>query len=162
MNPLHERYASPEMVRLFSAENRYGWWRRLWLALARAERELGLPITAEQIAALERVAGEIDLARVAELERRTRHDVVAHLRHFAEQADRVAPGAGGILHLGATSAFLTDNTDALLARDALRLVAARLVATGTALAEFARRTRDVPCLAYTHFQPAQLTTVGKR
>jgi len=162
MNPLHERYASPEMVRLFSAENRYGWWRRLWIALARAERELGLPITAEQIAALERVAGEIDLARVAELERRTRHDVVAHLRHFAEQADRVTPGAGGILHLGATSAFLTDNTDALLSRDALRLIAARLVATGTALADFARRTKDVPCLAYTHFQPAQLTTVGKR
>jgi adenylosuccinate lyase len=88
--------------------------------------------------------------------------VVAHLRHFAEQADAVCPGAGGILHLGATSAFLTDNTDALLTQDALRLVAARLAATGRALADFARRTKDVPCLAYTHFQPAQLTTVGKR
>jgi adenylosuccinate lyase len=150
------------MARLFSAAHRFGWWRRLWIALARTERELGLPISAEQIAALEGAVGEIDLERVAELERRTRHDVVAHLRHFAEQADRLHAGAGGILHLGATSAFLTDNTDALLARDALLLLAARLAAAGGALAAFARRTKDVPTLAYTHFQPAQLTTVGKR
>jgi adenylosuccinate lyase len=161
-NPLHERYASPEMARLFSAAHRFGWWRRLWIALAECQRELGLPITAEQIAALARVAGDLDLARVAELERRTRHDVVAHLRHFAEQADRVHPGAGGILHLGATSAFLTDNTDALIARDALRLLSRRLAAAISGLADFARRTAEVPTLAYTHFQPAQLTTVGKR
>src|ERR671919_1884670 len=120
-NPLYERYASPEMARLFSASHRFRTWRRLWIALAACQRELGLPITAEQIAALETVAGDIDLERVAELERRTRHDVVAHLRHFAEQADRVTPGAGGILHLGATSAFLTDNTDVLLIREALEL-----------------------------------------
>jgi adenylosuccinate lyase len=161
-NPLYERYASPEMARLFSAGHRFRTWRRLWIALAACERDLGLPITAEQIAALETVAGDIDLERVADLERRTRHDVVAHLRHFAEQADRVTPGAGGILHLGATSAFITDNTDVLLMREALELLAGRLAAALAALAAFARRTRAVPTLAYTHFQPAQLTTVGKR
>jgi adenylosuccinate lyase len=161
-NPLYERYASAEMGRLFSASYRFRTWRRLWITLADCQRELGLPITEEQIAALKQVADDIDLDRVAELERRTRHDVVAHLRHFAEQADAVHPGAGGILHLGATSAFVTDNTDALLAREGLKLLAGRLAATLSALAGFARRTRTIPCLAYTHFQPAQLTTVGKR
>ena len=161
-NPLYERYASPEMARLFSARHRFGHWRRLWITLAECQRELGLPITEEQTAALRAVADDTDLERVAELERRTRHDVVAHLRHFAEQADRIHDGAGGILHLGATSAFITDNTDILLAREALELLAARLSAAGSALVGFARRTRAIPCLAYTHFQPAQLTTVGKR
>jgi adenylosuccinate lyase len=161
-NPLYERYASREMAHLFSGKHRFGEWRRLWITLAECQRELGLPISAAQINALQAVAGDLDLDRVAELERRTRHDVVAHLRHFAEQADRAEPGAGGILHLGATSAFLTDNTDALLTRDALRLLTGRLAAAASALADFARRTRDLPTLAYTHFQPAQLTTVGKR
>ena len=161
-NPLYERYASPEMARLFSSSNRFKTWRQLWIALAECQRELGIPIRAEQIEALKKVAGDTDLSRVAELERRTRHDVVAHLRHYAEQADRVAEGAGGILHLGATSAFLTDNTDAILTRDALRLLEARLASVLSELAAFARRTRSLPCLAYTHFQPAQLTTVGKR
>lgn len=161
-NPLYERYASPEMARLFSAGHRFRTWRRLWIVLAEGERELGLPITPEQIDALKRVAADVDLERVAELERRTRHDVVAHLRHFAEQADRAHDGAGGILHLGATSAFITDNTDALLIREALELLEGRLAATLRELAAFARRTRSLPCLAYTHFQPAQLTTVGKR
>jgi len=161
-NPLYERYASPEMARLFSARYRFHTWRKLWITLAECQRELGLPITEEQVAALKQVADGFDLDRVAELERRTRHDVVAHLRHFAEQADAVHPGAGGILHLGATSAFITDNTDVVLAREALKLLAGRLVATISALAGFARRTRTIPCLAYTHFQPAQLTTVGKR
>jgi adenylosuccinate lyase len=161
-NPLYERYASPEMARLFSARYRFHTWRKLWITLADCQRELGLPITEEQIAALQQVAEDVDLARVAELERRTRHDVVAHLRHFAEQADGIYPGAGGILHLGATSAFITDNTDVVLAREALKLLAGRLAATLSALAGFARCTRTIPCLAYTHFQPAQLTTVGKR
>ena len=161
-NPLHERYASPEMARIFSASHRYGTWRKLWIALAECEAELGLPIRAEQLAALRQAAPGLDLERVAELERRTRHDVVAHLRHFAEQADAIAPGAGGVLHLGATSAFLTDNTDVLLIREALELLAARLAAAIRELAAFARRTRALPSLAYTHFQPAQLTTVGKR
>lgn len=158
VNPLHERYASPEMARLFSAEHRYGEWRKLWVALAECQQELGLPISAAQIAELKAVAEHIDFARVAELEHLTRHDVVAHLRHFAE----LAPAAGGILHLGATSAFLTDNTDVLIARDALALLERRLVATLGELAAFAHRTRSMPTLAYTHFQPAQLTTVGKR
>ena len=164
-NPLYERYASREMARLFSARHRFGTWRQLWIALAECQQELGLPITDSQLASLRRAASGIDLERVAELERRTRHDVVAHLRHFAEQADGDDDGkggAGGILHLGATSAFITDNTDALLMRDGLRLLEGRLAAALAALARFARRTRDLPTLAYTHFQPAQLTTVGKR
>lgn len=156
-NPLYERYASPEMARIFSADHRFRQWRRLWIALADCERQLGLPITSEQIELLERAPAP-DLGRVAELERRTRHDVVAHLRHFAEQSGE----AGGILHLGATSAFITDNTDVLLSREALELLAARLAATAGELAAFARAHRAVPTLAYTHFQPAQLTTVGKR
>ena len=128
-NPLYERYASPEMARIFSSSHRFRTWRRLWITLAEGEQELGLPFTAEQIAALKQMAGDTDLDRVAELERRTRHDVVAHLRHYAEQADRVHEGAGGILHLGATSAFITDNTDVLLTREALELLAGRLAAT---------------------------------
>lgn len=161
-NPLYERYASAEMAHVFSARHRFGQWRRLWIALAECEAELGLPIGAEQLDALRRAAPELDLERVAELERRTRHDVVAHLRCFAEQADRLHPGAGGILHLGATSAFVTDNTDALLTREASELLARRLAAAIRELAGFAARSRAIPTLAYTHFQPAQLTTIGKR
>ena len=161
-NPLHERYASREMAALFTNESRYSTWRRIWIELAKAEAQLGLPISEAQIAALEKAAPALDLARVAEIERQTRHDVVAHLRHFAEQASAIDPGAGGILHLGATSAFITDNTDQLLAKQALDLLAQRLAATLSGLAAFARRHRALPCLAYTHFQPAQLTTVGKR
>jgi adenylosuccinate lyase len=157
-NPLHERYASPEMARLFSARHRFETWRLLWITLARCQRELGLPISPDQIAALEAAAPRLDLDRVAEIERETRHDVVAHLRHFAEQAG----DAGRILHLGATSAFLTDNTDALLVRDALGLLIGRAAGAVAELRGFAHRYRDVPTLAYTHFQPAQLTTVGKR
>ena len=157
-NPLHERYASRRMAHLFSARHRFETWRRLWIVLAECQAELGLPITEAQLDALRRAAPEIDLERVAEIERATRHDVVAHLRHFAEQAGE----AGGILHLGATSAFVTDNTDALLTREALEILRERLAATVRALADFARRHRDRPALAYTHFQPAQLTTVGKR
>jgi adenylosuccinate lyase len=155
---LRERYATPEMVAVLSPERRYGAWRELWVVLARCQRELGLPITEEQIWGLEAAAPRIDFARVAELERETRHDVVAHLRHFAEQAG----AGGGILHLGATSAYITDNTDVMMQRDALRLVRRRLLALAAELRRFARRTAAVPTLAYTHFQPAQLTTVGKR
>jgi adenylosuccinate lyase len=158
LNPLHERYASRAMAELFSARHRYGLWRRIWVTLAECQRELGLPISAEQIAALKAAEGDLDLDRVAEIERATRHDVVAHLRHFAERAG----DAGGVLHLGATSAFITDNTDALIVRQALARVVSLLAATVEQLAAFARRTRALPCLAYTHFQPAQLTTVGKR
>ncbi len=157
-NPLHERYASRAMARLFTAEHRFRTWRRLWIALARAQAELGLAIDETQISALEAARDDLDLARVAELERRIRHDVVAHLRHYAERAG----DAGGILHLGATSAFITDNTDALLLREGLELLRSRLAAVLRGLATFADAQKSTPCLAYTHFQPAQLTTVGKR
>ena len=157
-NPLHERYASRRMARLFTASHRFATWRRLWIALAECQRELGLPISEEQLTALRRVAGDTDLERVAELERQTRHDVVAHLRHFAEQAG----DAGAVLHLGATSMYVVDNTDGLLVRDALRLIERRLGGAMRPLADFARRHRALPTLAYTHLQPAQLTTVGKR
>jgi len=146
------------MAAIFSAGHRYATWRRLWVLLAECQAELGLPITPAHLAALREAAPRLDLERVAELELQTRHDVVAHLRHFAEQAGE----AGGILHLGATSAFVTDNTDLLLAREALELVEERLATAIRGLADFARRRRSQPCLAYTHFQPAQLTTIGKR
>ncbi|MGE0640301.1 MAG: adenylosuccinate lyase [Thermoanaerobaculia bacterium] len=161
-NPLHERYASRAMAAIFSSEHRYSTWRRIWIELAEAQAGLGLPIDRAQIEALKEAAPRLDLDRVSEIERQTRHDVVAHLRHFAEQASAIHPGAGGILHLGATSAFITDNTDQILTREALDLLSQRLAAAIRALAEFATRHRAMPCLAYTHFQPAQLTTVGKR
>lgn len=157
-NPLYDRYASREMAAIFSPEHRYRTWRRIWITLAETQKELGLDVTDEQLADLRKVADRIDFARVAEIERATRHDVVAHLRHFAE----LAGDAGGILHAGATSAFLTDNTDVLLQREGLELLNRRLGAVLQGLAGFARTHRALPCLAYTHFQPAQLTTVGKR
>lgn len=157
-NALHDRYASAEMAALFSQEHRYRQWRALWLHLAKAQQELGLPISDEQITALEAVADSIDFDRVAQIENETRHDVVAHLRHFAE----LAGAAGSILHLGATSAFITDNTDALLLKQGFELLERRLGSVLDALATFAHRYRALPALAYTHFQPAQLTTVGKR
>jgi len=157
-NPLYERYASREMAQLFSSRHRYGVWRQLWIALADCQRQLGLPITEEQIDRLREVAPDLDFERVAEIERQTRHDVVSHLRHFAEQAGE----AGSILHLGATSAFITDNTDLILMRDALELLRQRTATVVAELASFARSTKEIPTLAFTHLQPAQLTTVGKR
>ncbi len=159
-HPLAGRYASAEMLALFSARHRYTTWRRLWLALAEAERELGLEIPEEAIAQMRanlEVTAE-DLDRVREHERRTRHDVMAHLHAFAERA----PAARPYLHLGATSAFVGDNADLVIARDALDLVERRLLAVIGALAAFARRWADEPALGHTHFQPAQPTTVGKR
>jgi adenylosuccinate lyase len=146
------------MAGIWSSGHRYATWRRVWIALAEAQSELGLPITPEDLAALRQAAPRLDLARVAEIEAETRHDVVSHLRHFAEQAG----AAGGKLHLGATSAFVTDNTDLLLLSEALELVERRLGGAIRPLAHFARTHRALPALAYTHLQPAQLTTVGKR
>ena len=157
-NPLAERYASPEMMRVFSPAFKFGTWRRLWLALAEAQQELGLPIPDEAIAAIRRHLDDVDLGRAAELERELRHDVMAHVHHLGEQA----PEARGILHLGATSAYVGDNTDLIQHREALRIVRDRLVACVAALAQFARKYRDLPTLGWTHFQPAQPTTVGKR
>ncbi len=157
-SPLVERYAGRAMAELFSPRRRVLVWRDLWIALARAERELGLPVSEAQVRALEAARDRVDLARAAEIERRTRHDVMAHIRHYGEQAEAARP----IIHLGATSAYVTDNADLVLAREALALVRGLLLAAIDALAAFAARWRAEPCLAYTHFQPAQLTTVGKR
>jgi adenylosuccinate lyase len=158
VHPLSERYASAEMCRIFSPAMRYRTWRRLWIALAEAQRELGLPIPAEAVDQMRAAADDIDLARAAELERELRHDVMAHVHLFGE----AAPAAAGWIHAGATSCFVTDNGDLLLQREALGLVRSRLLACVARLAEFARVHRDTPTLGYTHFQPAQPTTVGKR
>jgi len=157
-NPLTERYASREMSRIFSAAYKFSTWRRLWLALAEAEAELGLPIPESALAAMRANLDNMDLERAAELERRFRHDVMAHVHHFGE----VAPEAKAFIHLGATSAFVTDNTELLQHRDALTLVRQRLIAVIAGLAKFAREHRDLVTLGFTHFQPAQPTTVGKR
>ncbi len=158
VHPLADRYASGEMQRIFSPANRYGTWRRLWLALAESERELGLPVEDRALEEMRQALDDIDLARAAEYEARFRHDVMAHVHLFGDDA----PAARGIIHLGATSAFIGDNTDLVLHRQGLELVRDRIVRCVAALAGFARTHRAMPTLAYTHFQPAQPTTVGKR
>jgi len=159
-HPLAGRYASPEMLELFSHRHRYSIWRRCWLALAEAEQELGLPIPDlaldEMRAHLEVTAD--DFERVREYERQTRHDVMAHLHAFADRA----PAARPFLHLGATSCFVGDNAELIITREALGLVETRLLAVIRSLAGFAERWADLPTLGHTHFQPAQPTTVGKR
>jgi adenylosuccinate lyase len=157
-SPLGSRYASPAMQALWSDRHRIGWWRRIWLALAESERELGIEIPAAAIEELRAHLDDCDLAQAAQYERRFRHDVMAHVHALGDQA----PAARPFLHLGATSAFITDNADLIVMRDGLRLLLGRLVAVLRALGGFARRHAELPCLAYTHFQPAQLTTVGKR
>ncbi len=158
LSPLVTRYGREAMAALFAPRYRARIWRRLWLALAETQRELGLPIEAAQIEALRRHLDDVDLERIAELERRLRHDVMAHLHHLGEQCPEARP----ILHLGATSCFVTDNADLIIVRDALTLLEERLL---DAIAAFGRRAaaeRNTACLAYTHLQPAQPTTVGKR
>lgn len=157
-SPLATRYASASMRALWGDARRIGLWRRLWLALMEAQRDLGLAIPEEALAQLRANLDTADLARAAEYERRFRHDVMAHIHHLGDQA----PAARPFLHLGATSAFVADNTDLILMREGMALLVGRLGAVLGALAEAARRHRAVPCLAYTHYQPAQLTTVGKR
>ena len=157
-SPLGTRYASPAMQRLWGEPHRIGLWRRIWLALAEAERELGLPVTEDALAQMRAHLDDADLASAARYERRFRHDVMAHVHAFADQA----PAARAYLHLGATSAFVTDNADLIVMRDGLRLLLGRVIAVLSALEGFAERSAGIPCLAYTHFQPAQLTTVGKR
>jgi adenylosuccinate lyase len=157
-NPLVERYASREMSEIFSPAFKFRTWRRLWLALAEAEQSLGIEIPDDAIADMRAQLDNIDLRRAAELEKRLRHDVMAHVHHFGE----VAPAAKAFIHLGATSAYVTDNTELLQHRDALLLVRRRLLACVAALAAFARTHRALPTLGFTHFQPAQPTTVGKR
>ena len=157
-SPLAGRYASEEMRRLFSAETKFGTWRRLWLALAEAEAELGLDIREEQLAELRANLEPIDFEAAAEHERRLRHDVMAHVHTWGD----ACPKARGILHLGATSCFVTDNTDAILLRDGVRLVRRQLVSLVAQLKAFALEWRELPTLGFTHYQPAQATTVGKR
>jgi adenylosuccinate lyase len=146
------------MQALWSDRRRVALWRRLWLALLEVERDLGLEIPAEAVSELRAHLEDADLARAAEFEKRLRHDVMAHIHALGEQA----PAARPFLHLGATSAFVADNTDLVLMREALTLLLGRLKAVLVALGHVAQRYRDLPCLAFTHFQPAQLTTVGKR
>lgn len=159
-HPLTARYASRAMRALFSPATRFGLWRRLWFELLRVERELGLAIPAEAVAQLAKHLDitPAELERAEELERDTRHDVMAHVRTLAE----VAPAAGPWLHLGATSCFVTDNADLIVLRRGCELLIAEAAAVVAALADFARTNKDLPCLGHTHFQPAQPTTVGKR
>jgi adenylosuccinate lyase len=157
-SPLSERYASRAMLALWSPQERHGLWRQLWLALAEAERELGVAIPEEALAQMRAHLSDIDFREVAEYERRFRHDVMAHVHAYADRA----PAARPYIHLGATSCFVTDNGDLLLMRRGLELLRQKLLATLGELADFARRWRDEPALGYTHLQPAQLVTVGKR
>ncbi len=157
-SPLVERNASREMAELFGAQKKFSMWRRLWLELAKAEKELGLDIKQSQIDQMARHLDDIDFDKAAAYERQFRHDVMAHVYTFGD----VAPKAAPIIHLGATSCYVGDNADLIIMRDALRLVAGKLAAVIDLLAKFAQQYRDLPTLGFTHFQPAQLTTVGKR
>jgi adenylosuccinate lyase len=158
VHPLTDRYASREMQRVFSPSRRFGTWRRLWIALAESEAELGIDISTDALDQMRAAVDTLDLAKAAEYERRFRHDVMAHVHLFGDDA----PASRGIIHLGATSAFIGDNTDLILHREALGLVRTRVVRCLEAFAAFAREHAELPTLGYTHFQPAQPTTVGKR
>ncbi|MEN6424839.1 MAG: adenylosuccinate lyase, partial [Phycisphaerales bacterium] len=157
-SPLVERNASREMAELFGAQKKFSTWRRLWLELAKAEKNLGLEIRQNQIDEMTRHLDDIDFDKAAAYERQFRHDVMAHVYAFGD----VAPKAAPIIHLGATSCYVGDNADLIIMREALRLIAGKLAAVIDLLAKFAQAYRDLPTLGFTHFQPAQLTTVGKR
>lgn len=157
-NPLEERYSSEEMLFNFSHNNKFRTWRKLWIALAEIEKDLGLEITDEQIAELKANAENIDYDKATEYEKKFRHDVMAHVHTYGD----VAPSAKGIIHLGATSAFVGDNTDLIQIRDGLLILKKKLVNVMKNLADFSIQYKDLPTLGFTHFQPAQLTTVGKR
>ncbi len=157
-NPLLTRYASDEMASIWSAQTKHGLWRRLWIALAESERELGLDIRPEQIEQLRASVDDIDFERAAHHEKQLRHDVMAHVHAWGEQA----PDARPIIHLGATSCYVTDNSELIQTKRSLELIRDRLVRVIDALATFAERWKDRPCLGFTHLQPAQPTTVGKR
>lgn len=157
-NPLLTRYASAEMASIWSAQTKHGLWRRLWVALAEAERELGLDIKPEQIEQLRDTVDEIDFDAAARFEKELRHDVMAHVHAWGEQC----PAARPIIHLGATSCYVTDNSELIQTRRSLELVRDRLVRVIDALGTFAERWKALPCLGFTHLQPAQPVTVGKR
>ena len=157
-SPLSERYASKEMQYIFSPDMKFRTWRRLWIALAETEKELGLDITDEQIAELKEHAEDINYEVAKEREKKVRHDVMSHVYAYGQQC----PKAKGIIHLGATSCYVGDNTDIIVMHEALQLVRTKLVNVIAELADFADKYKDQPTLAFTHFQPAQPTTVGKR
>ncbi len=157
-SPFCTRYASKEMQYIFSADKKFSTWRRLWVALARGEMKLGLPVTQEQVDELEAHINDINYDVAEEREKLVRHDVMSHVYAYGQQC----PKAKGIIHLGATSCYVGDNTDVIIMRDALLLVKKKLLNVINNLAGFAQEHKDQPCLAYTHLQPAQLTTVGKR
>ncbi|WP_044975653.1 adenylosuccinate lyase [Ruminococcus sp. HUN007] len=157
-SPFCTRYASKEMQFVFSADKKFTTWRKLWVALARAEMKLGLPVTEKQVAELEANIDNIDYAAAKEREKVCRHDVMSHVYAYG----LVCPEAKGIIHLGATSCYVGDNTDVIIMRDALEIVHRKLVTVISQLSKFADQYKDMPALAYTHLQPAQLTTVGKR
>ena len=158
VSPLNSRYASKEMQYIFSPDKKFKTWRRLWIALAESEKELGLDITDEQIAELKANMDNINYDVAAEEEKRRRHDVMAHVHAYGVQC----PNAKGIIHLGATSCYVGDNTDMIIMREALTLIRKRLVVCMSLLADFADEYKALPTLGFTHFQPAQLVTVGKR
>ena len=158
ISPLSTRYASKEMQYLFSDANKFRTWRRLWIALAKAERQLGLNITGEQIAEMESFADDVNFDVAEAREKVVRHDVMSHVYAFSQQCPKAEP----IIHLGATSCYVGDNTDILVLRDASKLVLRKAVQVLRNLSAFAQQYKDMPCLGYTHLQPAQLTTVGKR
>lgn len=157
-SPLSSRYASEYMLKLFSSDTRYQTWRRLWVSLAKAEMALGLPITEEQVKELEANVENIDYECVAEREKKVRHDVMAHVYAYGQ----TAPSAAGIIHLGATSCYVTDNADLIIYREALKYIKRELLGVVKNLSEFAEKYASCPTLGYTHYQPAQLVTVGKR
>ena len=157
-SPLSSRYASEYMLKLFSMDTRIQTWRKLWVSLAKAEMELGLPVTAEQVAQLEAHITDIDYECAAAREKEVRHDVMAHVYAYG----KVAPEAAGIIHLGATSCYVTDNADIVIYRDGLKYLRGELLKVVANLAEFADTYKAMPTLGYTHYQPAQLVTVGKR
>lgn len=157
-SPFSERYASDEMQAIFSPQRKFSTWRRLWIALARAEKDLGLDITDEQLAELEAHKDDINFEEAEQREKEVRHDVMAHVYAYGLQC----PKAKGIIHLGATSCYVGDNTDIIIMRDGLKLLKRKLVNVLSLLSGFAMKYKDLPALAYTHLQPAQPTTVGKR
>ena len=157
-SPFCTRYASKEMQFVFSADKKFTTWRKLWVAIARAEMKLGLPVTEEQVKELEANIENIDYQAAKEREKVCRHDVMSHVHAYG----LVCPNAKGIIHLGATSCYVGDNTDIIIMRDALQIVYKKLVTVISQLSKFADEYKDMPALAYTHLQPAQLTTVGKR
>ena len=156
--PLNSRYASREMQKIFSPDRKFTTWRKLWVALAESEMEMGLPVTQKQVDELKAHVEDIDYEAARRHEERTRHDVMAHVLAYGD----VCPNARGVIHLGATSCYVTDNADILMLRDALTLVREKVLEVIRRLRDFALEYKDLPTLGYTHLQPAQLTTVGKR